>query len=66
MTDETAVSRHTIAGVVLTIPVRVRTAQQDAAMFVVDADVAQRMIDYRGLRVCRVGRGARRALVCRC
>ncbi|MBX7432008.1 acetoacetate decarboxylase family protein [Mycobacterium sp. Y57] len=45
------------------MPVRVRTAQQHTAMFVVDADPAQRMIDYSGLRVCRFGRGARRALV---
>lgn len=63
MTHDTAVSRHTIAGTVLTMPVRVRTAQQHTAMFVVDADPAQRMIDYSGLRVCRFGRGARRALV---
>lgn len=35
------------------MPVRVRTAHQHTAMFVVDADAAQRMIDYSGLRVCR-------------
>ncbi|MCG7595467.1 acetoacetate decarboxylase family protein [Mycobacterium sp. PSTR-4-N] len=46
-------SQHTIAGTVLTMPVRVRTAHQHTAMFVVDADAAQRMIDYSGLRVCR-------------
>ncbi|MCV7152337.1 acetoacetate decarboxylase family protein [Mycolicibacterium pyrenivorans] len=45
------------------MPVRVRTAHQHTAMFVVDADAAQRMIDYSGLRVCRFGRGDRRALV---
>ncbi len=45
------------------MPVRVRTAHQHTAMFVVDADAAQRMIDYSGLRVCRFGRGHRRALV---
>lgn len=39
------------------MPVRVRTAHQHTAMFVVDADAAQRMIDYSGLRVCRFGRG---------
>lgn len=61
MTDPT--SQHTIAGTVLTMPVRVRTAHQHTAMFVVDADAAQRMIDYSGLRVCRFGRGDRRALV---
>jgi hypothetical protein len=35
------------------MPVRVRTAHQHTAMFVVDADAAQRMIDYSGLQVCR-------------
>ncbi len=46
-------SQHTIQGTVLNMPVRVRTAHQHTAMFVVDADAAQRMIDYSGLRVCR-------------
>ncbi|MGE2834299.1 acetoacetate decarboxylase family protein [Mycobacterium sp. SMC-4] len=45
------------------MPIRVRTAHQHTAMFVVDADAAQRMIDYSGLRVCRFGPGNRRALV---
>ena len=65
MTDSTvsSPSQHTIAGTVLTMPVRVRTAHQHAAMFVVDADAAQRMVDYSGLQVCRFGRGGRRALV---
>ncbi|MGE2731039.1 acetoacetate decarboxylase family protein [Mycolicibacterium vaccae] len=45
------------------MPIRVRTAQQHTAMFVVDAAAAQRMIDYSGLRVCRFGPGNRRALV---
>lgn len=62
MTDVTP-SQHTIAGTVLTMPVRVRTAHQHTAMFTVDADAAQRMIDYSGLRVCRFGRGRRRAMV---
>jgi hypothetical protein len=57
------VTQHTIAGTVLTMPVRVRTAYQHTAMFVVDADAAQRMIDYSGLQVCRFGRGDRRAMV---
>ncbi|OBA88270.1 acetoacetate decarboxylase [Mycolicibacterium mucogenicum] len=35
------------------MPVRVRKAAQHMAMFSVDADAAQRMIDYSGLRVCR-------------
>jgi hypothetical protein len=55
------VSQHTIAGTVLTMPVRVRTAHQHTAMFAVDAGAAQRMIDYSGLQVCRFGRD--RALV---
>jgi hypothetical protein len=46
-------SQHTIAGTVLTMPVKVRTADQHMAMFSVDADAAQRMIDYSGLQVCR-------------
>jgi hypothetical protein len=51
VTDTT--SQHTIAGTVLTMPVRIRAATQHMAMFSVDADAAQRMIDYSGLRVCR-------------
>ncbi|WP_111508179.1 acetoacetate decarboxylase family protein [Mycobacterium kyogaense] len=46
-------TQHTVQGTVLNMPVRVRTAHQHTAMFVVDADAAQRMIDYSGLRVCR-------------
>ncbi|OMC16828.1 acetoacetate decarboxylase family protein [Mycobacterium sp. SP-6446] len=46
-------SQHTIAGTVLTMPVRIRKAAQHMAMFSVDAGAAQRMIDYSGLRVCR-------------
>ena len=55
MTDatESAPSQHVIAGTVLTMPVRVRKATQHMAMFSVDADAAQRMIDYSGLQVCR-------------
>ena len=55
MTDatESAPSQHNIAGTVLTMPVRVRRATQHMAMFSVDADAAQRMIDYSGLQVCR-------------
>jgi Acetoacetate decarboxylase (ADC) len=45
-------SQHTIAGTVLTMPVRIRKATQHMAMFSVDADAAQRMIDYSGLHVC--------------
>ena len=46
-------SQHTIAGTVLTMPVKIRKANQHMAMFSVDADAAQRMIDYSGLEVCR-------------
>jgi Acetoacetate decarboxylase (ADC) len=46
-------SQHTIAGTVLTMPVEIRQANQHMAMFSVDADAAQRMIDYSGLQVCR-------------
>ena len=46
-------SQHTIAGTVITMPVKIRTASQHMAMFSVDADAAQRLIDYSGLKVCR-------------
>ena len=46
-------SQHTIAGTVLTMPVKIRKATQHMAMFSVDADAAQRMIGYSGLKVCR-------------
>jgi len=48
-----AISQHTIAGTVLTMPVKIRKANQHMAMFSVDADAAQRLIDYSGLKVCR-------------
>ena len=54
-------SQHTIAGTVLTMPVKIRKSEQHMAMFSVDADAAQRMIDYSGLKVCRYIPG--RALV---
>lgn len=44
--------QHTIAGTVLTMPVRVRKADVHTAMFSVPADGAQRLIDYSGLKVC--------------
>ncbi|ORV51839.1 acetoacetate decarboxylase [Mycolicibacter engbaekii] len=44
-------SQHTIAGTVLTMPVRVRHADVHSAMFSVPADATQAMIDYSGLRV---------------
>lgn len=47
-------SEYRIAGQTVTMPVRIRTATQHVAMFSVDADAAQRMIDYSGLRVCRL------------
>jgi len=50
-------SQHTIAGTVLTMPVKIRKASQHNAMFAVDADAAQRLIDYSGLQVYRPVRG---------
>jgi hypothetical protein len=38
---------------VVTIPVEVRSAKMVAAQFLVDADAAQRVIDYSGLRIAR-------------
>jgi hypothetical protein len=46
-------SQHTVAGTVITMPVQIRKANQHLAMFSVDADAAQQMIDYSGLQVCR-------------
>lgn len=46
-------SQHTIAGTVLTMPVRIRKADVHTAMFSVAADAAQRLIDYSGLQVCQ-------------
>ena len=46
-------SQHTIAGTVITMPVQIRMANQHMAMFSVDADAAQHLIDYSGLQVCR-------------
>ena len=46
-------SQHTIAGTVLTMPVRVRKAEAHNAMFSVPADAAQKLIDYSGLQVCQ-------------
>jgi hypothetical protein len=46
-------SQHTIAGTVLTMPVKIRKAEQHMAMFSVKADAAQQMIDYGGLKVCQ-------------
>jgi hypothetical protein len=46
-------SQHTIAGTVLTMPVRIRKADVHSAMFSVDATAAQRLVDYSGLQVCQ-------------
>ncbi|HJT93532.1 MAG TPA: acetoacetate decarboxylase family protein [Mycobacterium sp.] len=51
--ERSSASQHTIAGTVLTMPVKIRTANQHMAMFSVNADAAQQMIDYSGLQVCR-------------
>jgi hypothetical protein len=53
VTDAIPPAPHLIAGTVVTMPVKIRRATQHMAMFSVDADAAQRMIDYSGLRVCR-------------
>lgn len=45
-------SQHVIAGTVLTMPVRIRKADLHTAMFSVEAEAAQRLIDYSGLQVC--------------
>jgi hypothetical protein len=50
---ESTSSQHEIAGTVLTMPVKIRRATQHMAMFSVNADAAQRMIDYSGMQVCR-------------
>ncbi|OBJ56384.1 acetoacetate decarboxylase family protein [Mycobacterium sp. 1423905.2] len=46
------VSQHTIAGTVLTMPVRIRVANVHSGMFSVSAAAAQRLVDYSGLEVC--------------
>ena len=48
-----SVSQHTIAGTVITMPVQIRKAVQHMAMFSVNADAAQALVDYSGLQVCR-------------
>jgi hypothetical protein len=53
MASDSGGVQHTIAGTVLTMPVRVRRADVHTAMFSVPADAAQRLIDYSGLQVCR-------------
>jgi hypothetical protein len=50
-------SQHTIAGTVLTMPVRVRKADVHSAMFTVDADAAQRLIGYSGLNAFQMRPG---------
>jgi len=44
---------YTVDDEVVTIPVEVRSARMVAAQFLVDADAAQRVIDYSGLRIAR-------------
>jgi hypothetical protein len=46
-------SQHTIAGTVLTMPVKIRKAEQHMAMFSVKAGAAQQMVNYSGLKVCQ-------------
>lgn len=42
-------SQHTIQGTVLTMPVRIRRADNHVAVFTVPLEAAQKMIDYSGL-----------------
>jgi hypothetical protein len=44
-------SQHTIQGTVLTMPVRIRRADNHVAMFLVPSAAAQRLIAYSGLQV---------------
>jgi hypothetical protein len=48
-----APTSYTVDGETVTIPVEVRSAKMVAAQFLVDADAAQTVIDYSGLRVAR-------------
>lgn len=48
-----ATSQYVIADKTVTMPVQIRRATQHMAMFSVDADAAQRMIEHSGLTVCR-------------
>lgn len=50
-------SQHTVAGTVLTMPIRVRKADVHSALFSVDADAAQRLVDYSGLKVYQLRPG---------
>lgn len=59
--DRMSQSQHTIAGTVLTMPVRIRKADVHNAMFSVPAQAAQKLIDYSGLQVCQFRPG--RAMV---
>ena len=51
-------SQHTIAGTVLTMPIRVRKADVHSAMFSVDADAAQRSSTTAGCGSSSSGRAA--------
>jgi hypothetical protein len=51
--DQDAARSFHVDGETVTIPVEVRSAKMVAAQFLVDADAAQRVIDYSGLRVAR-------------
>jgi hypothetical protein len=50
---EASPASFSVDGDEVTIPVEVRSAKMVAAQFLVDADAAQRVIDYSGLRVAR-------------
>jgi hypothetical protein len=53
MTVTGPADHYEIDGEPITLPVEVRSARMVAAQFVVDADAAQAVIDYSGLRVAR-------------
>jgi hypothetical protein len=54
---DTTPSTHTIAGTMLTMPVRIRKADTHVAMFSVPAAATQSLIDYSGMRVFEVRPG---------
>ncbi len=50
-------STHEVLGTRITMPVRIRTAHAFMATYLVPAEVAQRLIDYSGLRALRLPGG---------
>jgi hypothetical protein len=52
-TDRAPVAAFVLDGEEIALPVEVRSAKMVAAQYVVDADAAQALVDYSGLRVAR-------------